>query len=254
MKKLINPLLLVIVCIITAQAQPKQLPKFQPTVLLELFSSEGCSSCPLADAFMQEVLTLADSTGSPVYVLDYHVDIWNRSGWVDPFSDTLYSRRQLIYMDKVRQQALFTPMLFVNGKHGFPAGNKSEVGAAIFGALSNYGVGQLTINAAMLRDGKGVNVSYNINTDEDSLMLVLALAQRVIYSKVTSGENAGKTLTHHNTVRALKTIEITEPTGYTSINMPDENAELDNYILIGFIQNKNTWEVYATDELRFRKN
>jgi hypothetical protein len=78
--------------IFTPNGQEKM---YQNNVLIELYSSEGCSSCPIADAFMQEVIHLSDSTMSPVYVIDYHVDYWNKSGWVDPFSDSLYTKKQI---------------------------------------------------------------------------------------------------------------------------------------------------------------
>src|SRR6187431_3200043 len=93
------------------QAQEAQTQLVVPTVLVELFSSEGCSSCPQADQFLQEILTIADSAQAPVFGLDYHVDIWNKSGWVDQFSDTSFSRRQREYMVKNQQYALFTPMV-----------------------------------------------------------------------------------------------------------------------------------------------
>jgi hypothetical protein len=233
-------------------AQPVPPPRFAPTVLLELFSSEGCGGCPHADEFMQEIIRLADSTSSPVYVIDYHVDIWNRSGWVDPHSDSMYTKRQAEYMKKVGQQALFTPMLFINGKLGLPAGAKNEVGQAIYGELSKYGEGQLTLNAALTRSGDAINISYNTNTLHDSLQLVLVITERVVNTKVTGGENAGKTLSHHNVARIIKTIEISEPAGYTQLPIPAD-PELTKYSLVGMLQNKNTWEVYATDELLFRR-
>ncbi|MFN5919969.1 MAG: DUF1223 domain-containing protein [Bacteroidota bacterium] len=250
MKKLLYSIVLLTVGI-SAHTQPLTPPRFGPTVLLELFSSEGCEGCPYADEFMQEILRLADSTSSPVYVIDYHVDIWNRSGWVDPFSDSSYSKRQTEYMKRTGQQALFTPMLFVNGKLGLPAAARNEVGTAIYSELSKYGEGQLTLNAALTRTADAINVSYNTNTLQDSLQLVLVLTERLIKNKVTSGENAGKLLTHHNVVRFFKTIDITDPAGYTQLPLPSD-PELTKYSLVGFLQNKNTWEVYATDELVFR--
>lgn len=251
MKKLVYSLVL-IAWGVGAHAQPLTPPRFGPTVLLELFSSEGCEGCPYADEFMEEILRLADSTSSPVYVIDYHVDIWNRSGWVDPYSDSNYSKRQTEYMKRVGQQALFTPMLFVNGKLGLPAAAKNEVGSAIYRELSKYGEGQLTLNAALTRTADAINVSYNTNTLRDSLQLVLVLTERLIKNKVTSGENAGKLLTHHNVARILKIVDITDPAGYAQLPLPSD-PELTKYSLVGFLQNKNTWEIYATDELLFRR-
>lgn len=254
MKKIILYLSFILICS-TLTAQTENQGRFQPTVLLEMFSSEGCSSCPLADAFMQEVMHIADSTSSPVFLLDYHVDIWDKSGWVDPYSDSTYSKRQLEYMNKVGQPALFTPMLFVNGKWGMAAGNKREVGGAIFQELSKGAEASLSLNASMMNDGSGIVVAYNLITQlpNDSIQLVLALALKEAKSNVTAGENSGKTLVHHQVVKKLETFKITEPTGYVNIPIP-ENTALSDYALIGFIQNKNTWKIYSCDELSFRKS
>jgi hypothetical protein len=75
--------------------------QFQPSILIENFTSEGCSSCPEGDKFMGELIHLSDSTNNPVYIIDFHVDIWNRSGWVDPLSDSVYSARQRTYLAKI---------------------------------------------------------------------------------------------------------------------------------------------------------
>jgi hypothetical protein len=239
--------------VLHAQQAPET-PLFQPTVLLEMFSSEGCSSCPLASKFMGEILDIADSTSSPVYVLDYHVDIWNRSGWVDPFSDSVHTMMQAEYMKKVGQQALFTPMLFVNGKYGLAAGERKDVGNAIYNGLSEYAKVSLTLNAAMLKNANALNVSFNMNTylKIDSLQLVLVLAEKEIVSKPTSGENQGLTILHHHVVRRFKIVSPKVLTDLVSFELP-ENIDLSKFVLIGYVRNRNTWEVYTTDELKFRK-
>src|SRR6478752_1769381 len=104
-RSIISIILFVVLAGKQLQAQEAQSQLVVPTVLIELFSSEGCSSCPMADNFLQELLTIADSVQAPVFGLDYHVDIWNKSGWVDQFSDTSFSRRQREYMVKNKQQA-----------------------------------------------------------------------------------------------------------------------------------------------------
>jgi hypothetical protein len=241
-----------IVKLVSAQ-QKIETPIFQPTVLLEMFSSEGCSSCPLASKFMGEILDIADSTNSPVFVLDYHVDIWNRSGWVDPFSDSVHSMMQAEYMKKVGQVALFTPMLFVNGKFGLAAGERKDVGNAIYNGLSEYAKVSLTLNAALLKNANYLNVSYNMNTNLkiDSIQLVFVLAEKNIVSRPTSGENKGITIVHHNVVRRFKIFSPKVLTDLVQFELPP-NTDLSKYVLIGYARNRNTWEVYTTDELKFK--
>lgn len=230
---------------------PAQTPG-TPSVLLELFSSEGCSSCPEADAFAQEILSLSDSTHSPVFVIDYHVDIWNRSGWVDSFSTPEFTKRQTDYMTKVKQEAMFTPMMFVNGQYGMPAGAKKEIGQAIYKELVTAAKSNLTINAAMLSDGKGLNISYMISSKPDSMQLVLVLAEREVTSKVTAGENAGKTLVHHHVARRLITVPLKEQSGFYTFPLGDF-VNLEKYILVGFLQHVNSWKVYSTDMVYFKR-
>ncbi|MFA6260155.1 MAG: DUF1223 domain-containing protein [Bacteroidia bacterium] len=230
---------------------PAQTPG-TPSVLLELFSSEGCSSCPEADAFAYEILRLSDSTHSPVFVIDYHVDIWNRSGWVDSFSTPEFTQRQTDYMKKVKQEAMFTPMMFVNGQYGMPAGAKKEIGQAIYKELVTAAKCNLTINAALLSDGKGLNISYNLSSMMDSLQLVLVLAEREVTSKVTAGENAGKMLIHHNIARRLLSVPIKNQSGTYNFPLGDF-VNLEKYILVGFLQQVNSWKVYSTDMIYFKR-
>jgi hypothetical protein len=225
----------------------------QPSVLLEMFSSEGCSSCALASKFLGEVITIADSTHSPVYVLDYHVDIWNKSGWIDPYSDTAYSKRQDLYMQKVGQVALFTPMLFVNGKYGMPAGDRPSVGKAIYNALGTRPKASLLINGSLTSQSNTLNISFNIQGLNDSMILVLVLAKRKIISTPTAGENAGITIVHHNVVRDLQSFKLSNDVDTVPFSLYNgEEKNLSEYIIVGFLQNEQTWEVYATDEIGFK--
>ncbi len=225
-----------------------------PSVLLELFSSEGCESCPYADEFAQEILRLSDSTNSPVFVIDYHVDIWNKSGWVDSFSTAEFTKRQQTYMTKAKQVALFTPMMFVNGQYGMPASYKKEIGQAIYKELVTAAKVGLTLNANMLNNGKGLTISYNLSNKIDSVQIVLVLVEKEIVSKVTAGENKGKTLTHHNVARNLYTIPIkNEYSGVYQIPI-DPTKDLSKFALIGYVQHTGSWEVLSTDQIFFKSN
>ena len=221
-------------------------------VLLELFSSEGCESCPYADEFMQEVMALADSSNSPVFVIDYHVDIWNRSGWYDSSSTPEFSKRQTDYMKKVGQAAMFTPMLYINGQYGVPATNKKFVGQAIFKELVTEPKLSLSINAAMLNNGRGLSVSYNLSKKIDSVKVVLVLTKRQLKRNITAGENKGKILTHHNVAEFMYEIPITSDySGLFQIPV-DPNMDLSDYQLVGFVQQVNSWRVLAIDQIYFK--
>jgi hypothetical protein len=234
------------------QAQQAQPQLVVPTVLVELFSSEGCSSCPLADQFLQELLVIADSVQAPVFCLDYHVDIWNKSGWVDQFSDTSFSRRQREYMVKNKQQALFTPMIFVNGGGGIPGNAKKEVSKLINENMRIRPKTSLVIQAGYIQETNTLVVEYNTEGDIDSCSLQLVIAYKQIESKVTAGENAGQTLVHHHTAKSWKEVPLNgNKKGKVGIILPTD-VPVANLMLVGFVQHQPTWKIVATDQLKFR--
>jgi hypothetical protein len=230
----------------------QQQEQMYPTVLVELFSSEGCSSCPLADAFLQEMMALADSNKLPVFFLDYHVDIWNKSGWVDSFSDTSFSRRQREYMVKNKQQALFTPMIFVNGRGALPGSAKKEVGKLVNENMYAEPTTLLSTRAGYVQATNTLILNYEITGKTDSCNLNLVLAYREVKSEITGGENKGQTLTHHHTVKDWKWFPIhSSKKGKIEMALPSD-VKLSDLILISFVQHEPTWKVYATDQLMFR--
>jgi hypothetical protein len=224
-----------------------------PSVLVELFSSEGCSSCTQADQFLYELIKIADSTQSPVYCLDYHVDIWNRSGWVDKFSDTSFSRRQREYMVKTKQDAMFTPMVFVNGGGALPGAAKKEIGKLIGQEMSKNPQTVLVTRAGYIAQTNTLVVNYEIEGNTVDCSLHLVLAYKEIASEITAGENAGKNLIHHQTAKQWKEVAIDSTLkGSVQLQLPND-VPLGNLMLISFVQHIPTWKVFATDQLSFRK-
>ncbi len=234
-----------------AQAE-KDTMLYSPSVLLEMFSSEGCSSCPLGDKFMQQIINIADSNEQPVFVLDYHVEVWDNSGWKDRFSDSVWTRRQQIYMEKTNQPALFTPMLIVNGKYNIAAGDKKTVGGAISHILKTPIPVRMDISPAPTQGG--IKINYELKGNFDSTQLVFALAYKEVSSNVTAGENAGQTLMHHHVVKRLETMPVKDAKGsYDFLTDEETYKTLGDYILVVFLQNQFTWQVYATEQLNFGK-
>lgn len=237
-------------CSVMAQNTADSLA-YTPSVLIEMFSSEGCSSCPLADQFMQKIINIADSNDQPVYVLDYHVNIWDNSTWKDKHADTSWTSRQKIYMDKTGQPALFTPMLIVNGRFNLSAGEKKDVGKAITTILSGPMEASLNLNAQLLNEKNAVDIQYRIFGKTDSTQLVFVLAEREVESKVTGGENAGQTLVHHHVVRKLLKTDVKAATDRYQFPV-EKGVDLSKYILTVFVQHRRTWQVYASGQIVFK--
>lgn len=233
-----------------AQAQQNM---FVPTVLVEFFTSEGCSSCPLADEFGTNIRTIADSSKQRVYTLDWHVDLWNQSGWVDPFSDSLYTQRQEGMAKANKQPAMFTPMVFVNGKGALPAGAKGEVGKLIESNIRKPAQNFVLLSASWMPDSKMLLIDYEIKGKIDSCDFMIVLAQNEAYSVPTAGENMGKKLSHHNVVR--KVVATDKPTAIGALTMELASAQLDfsQYKLMGILQHKRTKQIFACQLLEFNK-
>jgi hypothetical protein len=225
---------------------------YYPQALVELYSSEGCENCPIADQFMKEILHMADSFHQPVYVIDFHVDIWNRSGWVDPFSDSINSRRQFNEAMSVGQLSIFTPMVFVNGQGGIPGAAKKEVGNYINALMRKFRDHNLTTNAQVYQSKNALSIDYKIDGNIDSVEIHFALVKKLISSNVTAGDNKGKTLIHHNVVRMFKSELVKAKSGHYDLPLPDPNIDLTEYGLISFIQKQNGGYIYAIDELLFK--
>jgi len=189
--------------------------------LVELFTSEGCSSCPAADEL---VASLPKSYPAGVYVLSFHVDYWDRLGWKDPFSNADYTRRQKEYNTALSPMpSIFTPQVIINGKMELVGSDESRIRAAIDGELAHTTNASIEANAHSA-DGKTITVDYTL-TGKSQGAIQAALIQLEASTAVKNGENAGRQLHHTNIVRDLKTsnkskgaLTLTFPAGLTAAN------------------------------------
>ena len=100
-------------------------PIDKPFVMIQLFTSQGCSSCPAADKLIEEIKD--EYKENNVYILSYHVDYWNRLGWKDPFSSKEFTQIQYNYADQFRERNVYTPQVVINGKEHFIGSNESKL-------------------------------------------------------------------------------------------------------------------------------
>jgi len=171
--------------------------------VVELFTSEGCSSCPPADRVLARLATRAKSDSLPVYTLSFHVDYWNYLGWRDRFSSASYSERQRGYASIDPNGGTYTPQAVVNGRAECVGSDAARLEQLIDSALKQEPRTQIALEAH--RAARGIIVSYRVTGATDGRVLNLALLEPRAESQVEHGENAGERLAHVNVVRAFVT-------------------------------------------------
>ncbi|NNF58339.1 MAG: DUF1223 domain-containing protein [Rhodothermaceae bacterium] len=196
-----------------------------PGAVAELFTSEGCSSCPPADALLSE---LAERDG--VIALSFHVDYWNDLGWRDPYSRDAFSERQRAYA-RTLDGRVYTPQLVVDGTEGFVGSRRMQANQAINTALSE--TDQVGITLTVQPEDEGLRASYTVGSAPDEAVLHLALVQRTGEQAVARGENRGRTLHHTNIVRTFDTVEATS--GFRVLTLP-EGLSPDDVRVVAYVQ------------------
>ena len=204
--------------------------------VLELFTSEGCSSCPPADELMGKIQK--EYKDKPIYVLSYHVDYWDDLGWKDLFSNSDYTKRQYEYAKWLKKEPIYTPQLIINGKADYIGSQETLIRGGIAKALSKSAPASLVISA---QQGKSwVVVNYKVSGNSKGSRLIVALVQKSVKSKVQRGENEGKLLSHYQIVRNLISQKIAvDEKGSLNVYFP-KNFDSRNGEIIGFIQDNNT--------------
>ncbi|MEZ4221086.1 MAG: DUF1223 domain-containing protein [Polyangiaceae bacterium] len=168
-----------------------------PAAVVELFTSEGCSSCPAADENLARIAAAARKHETRVFALSFHVDYWNYIGWADPFSDASYSERQRSYARRLGS-GVYTPQMVVNGSDQMLGSSEGDADAAIERALAAPMSHALKVSA---RNGRSYEVT--VTGPATDVVVQLAVVQGARDVRVTRGENRGRTLSHANVVRAL---------------------------------------------------
>ncbi|HWU88772.1 MAG TPA: DUF1223 domain-containing protein [Kofleriaceae bacterium] len=164
-------------------------------VILELFTSQGCSSCPPADRYLASLARTGQLGGRAIVPLSFHVDYWNDLGWVDPYSLPAWTERQRQYARALGDDRVYTPEVVVGGAAGMVGSHAQKVAAAIASAARPA---LLAATATWARDH--VEVTAEAPADADVLVAVWEEARTIA---VTRGENTGETLTNHRIVRRL---------------------------------------------------
>ena len=203
--------------------------------VVELFTSEGCSSCPPADALLAEQVRDAREHGRPVYCLAFQVDYWNRLGWTDPYSDAAFSRRQNDYAQAFRSDQVYTPQMVVNGTDEFVGSDRARSRKSIDAALKQTAKARVKLSEEKAGAGALVLI-YEASSAPKGAVINIAVVERGLVSKVPRGENGGRTLRHENVVRVFQTVRLDESgKGSVELKLPADLVR-KNSSAIAYIQ------------------
>ncbi|NNE97582.1 MAG: DUF1223 domain-containing protein [Pyrinomonadaceae bacterium] len=169
-------------------------------VLVELFTSEGCSSCPPAERNLAYFQKEQPFKGAEIIALALHVDYWDYLGWKDKYATALFTQRQRVYDRKFRTGNIYTPQMVVDGEQQFIGSHLKKAEKAVSKALKNK---KASIDISVVDERLKIGVS-NVPPRKENASVYLAIAEDNLSSEVKSGENAGKSLTHVSVVRELK--------------------------------------------------
>lgn len=163
-------------------------------VVVELFTSQGCSSCPPADALLGE---LAREPG--ILALSFHVDYWDYIGWEDPFADAQYTERQRDYVDRLGLRYVYTPQMVIDGRHNAVGSNRSDVTRAIAQAAETMPAVAVTLEAV---EGGRATLSSGQAPAEGATVWLVSFDDGHD-TEIARGENRGRSLHNANVVREL---------------------------------------------------
>jgi hypothetical protein len=218
-------------------------------VLVELFTSEGCSSCPPADLLLQRLERGQLVEGATVIAMSEHVDYWNHLGWTDPFSSAQMTARQQNYALRFHSDGPYTPQMVVDGVEEFVGSDAPRARRAI--ALSAARP-KLEINAEVVAPGM-VHVTAPGSTS--SAEVFLALVYDPEPSQVARGENSGRRLMHFSVVKSLKRVgEVSRNKGFEArLPIPDD-GRLANPQVVVFVQERSQGRVLGSAEVSLRQS
>lgn len=222
-------------------------------VLVELFTSEGCSSCPPADEALVELVREQPVQGADIVALELHVDYWNSLGWADPFSLPEATARQEHYATAAATRGyapqLFTPQMVVDGTRSF-VGNRPLAEQAVSQALARH---KRAVRAELRAAPGGVDVELHVGAGEEGGGgLWLVVTESGLSSQVTRGENRGHTLVHAPVVRSLEEVTLLSREGWTgTVRVPLARAwKRDALSLVAFVQEQPSGRVLGIGTAR----
>lgn len=208
-------------------------------VVLELFTSQGCSSCPPADVVLGEY---AAQDNPNIIPLAFHVDYWNYIGWEDPFSKGQFTDRQRNYASLLKTQGNYTPQLVINGKHELVGSYKNKIKNFVKEELALKNKYAITIKSAIV-DQNLLTIDYETDVVSGSNIVNVALVKTKEITSIKRGENKGLNQTNYNIVYDFKSNAINSKSNNKSSFKFNRDWQKGEFIVVAYVQNTKTGQI-----------
>jgi hypothetical protein len=228
-------------------------------VVVELFTSEGCSSCPPADALLAELAARQPLGTAEVIALEEHVTYWDELGWKDPFSSSTWTTRQYDYASTLHNGSPYTPQMVVDGTAGF-VGSKGSTARQEIEKAAAIRKGRVEISEVSPVQNNSVAFKLSVEkfsgvAPKDTPEVILAITESGLHSSVKAGENVGKELQHAPVLRELKVIGVVGRNGQEGFAAQpvvklDSKWNMGNLRAIVFVQERKSRHILAVGTVR----
>ena len=216
--------------------------------LIELFASEGCSSCPPADDLLRDLVSQSQKNHKKVFALSFQVDYWNQLGWKDPFSSNQFTQRQYQYANVLATSSVYTPQMIINGQDAFVGSDGRRAQEGIDKYLKVPAYSTLTLQVEKI-DTNHLKIKYEANPIPEDSVIHFAFVEGGLESQVTAGENGGRTLKHENIVREFKTMDLKQASGEVELILSSEYNFRKSSIIV-YIQRTIDMKIFGAQQVR----
>ena len=213
--------------------------------LVELYTSEGCKSCPKAEKYLNEYLNIARQSNVDIICLSFHVNYWDYLGWNDKNAKPEFTNRQINYGQHFDSNGVFTPQVIVNGQETYVGTLRKKIKKSIGRALGRKNKSNL--NFTFSKESDNIVIDYKLSKIYDDSRLYMAIVKGRESVEITNGENKGKLLNHRNVVK--KMVDIKPNKMGKLIISTKWLPKISGYSLLGFYQSTETREIFAANQV-----
>jgi hypothetical protein len=186
--------------------------------IVELFTSEGCSSCPPADSLLSQINLKQTNAGQLIVGISEHVTYWNNLGWKDPYSSTLFTDRQNVYASRLSPEGSYTPQMVLNGRDQFVGSDGSALERALRDDARREHIALRIVSSTPTSEGIDVKFAF-VGSPSKPLDIIAVLADDTDRSNVLRGENSGRLLLHVSVARSMTRVATARDDGEQSIHV-----------------------------------